>query len=139
MARCLRTSTSTCPGRSGSSTGTTSGVAPGAGANGTGAEGAGAEGAGRNLRIDVSDTGLGVDPAILPHIFDRFAKGPGSTGSGLGLAIARDLVLAHGGQIEVDSRPGAGATLTVTLLLAVTVTVAVSNLVLSAALVAMTW
>jgi signal transduction histidine kinase len=70
---------------------------------------------GPDVRIEVADTGPGVDPAILRHVFDRFVKAPGSRGSGLGLAIARDLVAAHGGTIEVDSRPGAGTTFTVAL------------------------
>jgi signal transduction histidine kinase len=60
-------------------------------------------GATPELRIAVIDTGPGIDPALLPHVFDRFVKGPGSQGSGLGLAIARDLVTAHGGTIEVQS------------------------------------
>jgi two-component system sensor histidine kinase BaeS len=67
------------------------------------------------LRIEVEDTGPGIDPEVLPHIFDRFVRGVGSRGSGLGLAIARDLVTAHGGTIDVDSRPGAGSTFAVVL------------------------
>ena len=46
----------------------------------------------------------GIDPALLPHVFDRFVKGDASRGSGLGLAIARQLVEAHGG--EIDRRVG---------------------------------
>jgi signal transduction histidine kinase len=63
----------------------------------------------------VSDTGAGIDPGLLPHVFDRFAKGRESRGSGLGLAIARDLVRAHGGTIEVRSEPGHGTTFVVRL------------------------
>jgi two-component system sensor histidine kinase BaeS len=63
----------------------------------------------------VSDTGAGIDPELLPHVFDRFAKGRESRGSGLGLAIARDLVRAHGGTIEVRSEPGRGTTFVVRL------------------------
>jgi two-component system sensor histidine kinase BaeS len=70
---------------------------------------------GRAVILTISDTGSGIDPSLLPHIFDRFARGPGSSGSGLGLAIARDLVLAHGGTIDVTSRPGAGTTFTIRL------------------------
>jgi two-component system sensor histidine kinase BaeS len=70
---------------------------------------------GRAVILSVADTGSGIDPALLPHVFDRFARGPGSRGSGLGLAIARDLVLAHGGTIDVTSRAGAGTTFTVRL------------------------
>jgi len=70
---------------------------------------------GRGLRLMVSDTGSGIDPALLPHVFDRFAKARESRGSGLGLAIARDLVTAHGGSIEARSEPGRGATFEVRL------------------------
>jgi two-component system sensor histidine kinase BaeS len=73
---------------------------------------------GESVELRVADTGAGIDPALLPHVFDRFVKTPGSGGSGLGLAIARNLVAAHGGTITVDSRPGDGSTFTVTLPLA---------------------
>ena len=63
----------------------------------------------------VADTGTGIEPDVLPLVFDRFAKGPTSRGSGLGLAIARDLVVAHGGTIAVESEPGRGTTMTVQL------------------------
>ena len=65
---------------------------------------------GRQVEITVRDTGDGIDPALLPHVFDRFAKSADSRGSGLGLAIARGLVEAHGGTIEAESPPGEGAT-----------------------------
>lgn len=58
------------------------------------------------VTISVSDTGEGIPPDLLPHVFDRFVKGPQSTGSGLGLAIARDIAVAHGGRIDVSSTPG---------------------------------
>ena len=61
------------------------------------------------IRLEVRDTGRGIDPALLPHVFDRFVKGDASRGSGLGLAIARQLVTAHGGDIEADSRARARA------------------------------
>ena len=63
----------------------------------------------------VADTGAGIEADLLPHVFDRFAKGRDSRGSGLGLAIARDLVTAHGGTIEVRSEPGHGTTFQVRL------------------------
>jgi len=53
--------------------------------------------------ITVTDTGEGIPPEFLPHAFDRFAKGPNSTGSGLGLAIARDIALAHSGELSIAS------------------------------------
>jgi signal transduction histidine kinase len=65
---------------------------------------------GRAVELSVTDTGSGIDPSLVPHVFDRFAKAADSRGSGLGLAIARGLVEAHGGTISLDSRPGAGST-----------------------------
>ena len=56
----------------------------------------------------VSDTGPGIDPRDLPHVFDRFVKSADSGGAGLGLAIARSLVEAHGGRITAESVPGEG-------------------------------
>ncbi len=75
---------------------------------------------GRFIRIDVRDTGAGIAPENLPHIFDRFYRGEPARqrttgGAGLGLAIARGLVEAHGGRIDATSRPGSGATFTVEL------------------------
>jgi two-component system sensor histidine kinase BaeS len=65
--------------------------------------------------ITVSDTGEGIPPEELPHVFERFAKGPHSDGSGLGLAIAREIVQAHGGRVAIDSAPGRGTTVSVEL------------------------
>jgi signal transduction histidine kinase len=59
----------------------------------------------------VTDTGPGIDPRDLPHVFDRFVKSADSGGAGLGLAIARSLVQAHGGQIAAESTPGRGTTM----------------------------
>jgi signal transduction histidine kinase len=67
------------------------------------------------VRLEVRDTGAGIDPGLLPHVFDRFVKGDESRGSGLGLAIARQLVLAHGGEIAAESPAGAGTTIRVRL------------------------
>jgi signal transduction histidine kinase len=58
--------------------------------------------------VTVTDTGEGVPPDLLPHVFDRFAKGQNSTGSGLGLAIAHDIIAAHGGTLKIDSSVDAG-------------------------------
>jgi signal transduction histidine kinase len=61
----------------------------------------------------VSDTGPGIPPEELPHVFDRFwraekSRNRATGGSGLGLAIVKQLVEAHGGQIQVTSQVGAG-------------------------------
>jgi signal transduction histidine kinase len=72
-------------------------------------------------RLTVSDTGVGIPPEDLPHIFDRFWRGDrsrtraGGSGSGLGLAIAKQLVQAHGGTISAASRPGGGSDFVVEL------------------------
>ncbi len=70
----------------------------------------------RGIALTVGDSGMGIPPEHLPHIFEPFyqvTKARG--GSGLGLAIAKGVVERHGGWIEVDSVPGKGATFHVTL------------------------
>ena len=69
----------------------------------------------QQMLIRVRDSGSGIAPEDLPRIFERFQKGSDSGGSGLGLAIARKLVLAHGGDIAIDSAPGKGTEVTVSL------------------------
>jgi signal transduction histidine kinase len=71
-------------------------------------------------RIDVTDTGVGIDAGELPHIFERFFRGSRAneargSGSGLGLAIVRSIVEMHGGTVGVQSRVGAGSRFTVML------------------------
>jgi CheY-like chemotaxis protein len=63
---------------------------------------------GRYVRIDVSDTGRGMDETVLQHIFEPFFTTRGA-GSGLGLATVREIVREHGGAINVWSAPGAGS------------------------------
>jgi signal transduction histidine kinase len=68
--------------------------------------------------LQVKDSGVGIAPDALPHIFERFYQGDTArtgTGTGLGLAIARAMVEGQHGSIAVASRPGQGSTFTVTL------------------------
>jgi signal transduction histidine kinase len=72
---------------------------------------------GRTIRVLIKDTGPGIAPADLPHIFERFYRVEAtkprygkSKGSGLGLAIAKSIVESHGGKIGVSSQIGKGAT-----------------------------
>lgn len=60
----------------------------------------------------VTDSGIGIAPDDIPHVFDRFwqARTVAGRGAGLGLAIAKSVVEAHGGRIWVDSSPGRGST-----------------------------
>ncbi|MGE3276771.1 MAG: ATP-binding protein [Vicinamibacterales bacterium] len=74
-----------------------------------------------HLTIEVRDSGAGIDPAFLPHVFDRFRQADSRStrahdGLGLGLAIAKHLVELHGGVIRVASEgPGTGTIVTVRL------------------------
>jgi signal transduction histidine kinase len=81
----------------------------------------GPDGRGR-VTLSVADTGVGIAAGDLPHIFDRFWRADAArtrtgerAGAGLGLAICKWIAEAHGGQIDVVSRPGRGTTFTVTL------------------------
>lgn len=67
--------------------------------------------AGRWVVLDVQDDGPGIPPALLPRVFERFARGDASRSraagsTGLGLAIVRAVVTAHGGSVDVRSAPG---------------------------------
>jgi two-component system sensor histidine kinase BaeS len=70
---------------------------------------------GGSIDLVVSDTGSGIEPDLLPHIFERFTRSASTGGSGLGLAIARGLVELHGGTIAATSRPGEGTRIEVRL------------------------
>jgi signal transduction histidine kinase len=76
-----------------------------------------------NAVIEVSDTGIGIPPAALPHVFDRFyrtdkARSRGSGGTGLGLSIVKAICNAHGGSIAIRSAEAAGTTVRIELPLA---------------------
>ncbi len=78
------------------------------------------ERAGDRVRLVVEDAGIGIDPADTRRIFEPFVRldagrSRDTGGSGLGLAIARSIVLAHGGTLEVQSRPGGGSRFTIDL------------------------
>jgi len=68
------------------------------------------------VEITVADSGPGIPPEQLPYVFERFYQAGGvRTGSGLGLAIVREIVVAHGGEIEASSAPGVGTEFRVSL------------------------
>ena len=69
----------------------------------------------RNVTISVKDSGPGIEPQILSHVFERFYKSSDSGGMGLGLSIAKYLVEAHNGKIWAESEPGRGTTISFTL------------------------
>ncbi|MBZ0187243.1 MAG: cell wall metabolism sensor histidine kinase WalK [Candidatus Obscuribacterales bacterium] len=75
---------------------------------------------GGRIQIRIRDTGAGISPEDIPHIFERFYRGDKSRareagGSGLGLAITREIVARHHGTLEVDSVVGQGSTFTMVL------------------------
>lgn len=72
---------------------------------------------GQEFRVDVADTGCGIAPEHLPHVFDRFyrvdpARSARSSHIGLGLAIVRSIMTLHGGSVDIASEVGRGTTVT---------------------------
>lgn len=72
------------------------------------------------VEVRISDTGVGIEPSDLPHIFDRFYRGDKARtrvggGTGLGLALTREIIARHHGLVEVDSEVGKGSTFKVRL------------------------
>jgi len=75
---------------------------------------------GEGLYLRVQDTGMGITPDDLPHLFERFYRGERAgqsqiSGSGLGLSIVKEIVDLHGGEIQVESEVGKGSAFTVRL------------------------
>ncbi len=73
-----------------------------------------------HIEVRISDTGPGIEPGDLPHIFDRFYRGDKARtrvggGTGLGLAITREIIARHHGVVEVESEVGRGSVFTVRL------------------------
>jgi signal transduction histidine kinase len=77
----------------------------------------GAQQAENGVRLWVRDTGAGIDPQDLPHVFERFYRGRNARaeGSGLGLAIVQSIVQAHGGQVWAESQAGVGSEFSIKL------------------------
>ena len=72
----------------------------------------------RRVELTVADTGVGIPPEWLPHVFTRFFRVPGRDevpGTGLGLTIVHEVVAAHGGTITCASEPGKGTTFRIRL------------------------
>jgi signal transduction histidine kinase len=72
------------------------------------------------VQMEVRDSGAGIPPEQLPHIFEKFyqadnQRAASTKGSGLGLAITKSIVEAHGGNVQCESTPGVGTTFTVVL------------------------
>jgi two-component system sensor histidine kinase ResE len=70
---------------------------------------------GSRVVIYITDTGSGIAPDKLPHIFKRFYKGDSNTGTGLGLSIVKGIADQHNGEVSVESTLGKGTTVIVKL------------------------
>jgi signal transduction histidine kinase len=70
--------------------------------------------------VEIADTGMGMEPEDLPHIFDRFYRGKGVSqltfpGAGLGLFMVKEIITLHGGQVTVRSQLNEGSTFCICL------------------------
>jgi len=70
---------------------------------------------GDSIEITVKDSGRGISPEFLPHIFDPFFSTKGDVGTGLGLSVSYGIIKNHKGEIRVESKPGVGTTFTIEL------------------------
>jgi signal transduction histidine kinase len=73
-----------------------------------------------NMCVEIADTGIGMEPEDLPHIFDRFYRGKGVSqltfpGAGLGLFMVKEIITLHGGQVTVRSQLNEGSTFCICL------------------------
>jgi signal transduction histidine kinase len=79
----------------------------------------GAEASGNDMTISIKDSGIGISPEDLPHVFEGFYRGKSgqeaATGHGIGLAVARQIVEAHSGSLSVESELGKGTTFFISL------------------------
>lgn len=66
----------------------------------------------RQIRVLIEDDGVGMDQETVDHLFDRYFRGTSASsnnsGTGLGMAIARQVIIAHGGNLHIDSKPQLG-------------------------------
>jgi signal transduction histidine kinase len=76
--------------------------------------------AGRTAKLVVRDTGIGMAPDVVPHVFERFyradtARSSQVDGAGLGLSLVRWIADQHGAAVDLESRPGHGSTFTISM------------------------
>ncbi|WP_040978855.1 sensor histidine kinase [Oceanobacillus jeddahense] len=75
----------------------------------------------RQVRVSIEDDGVGMDPETMEHLFERYYQGTSATsdntGTGLGMAIARQIIIAHGGEIKVNSKRELGTQFIITFLI----------------------
>ena len=69
----------------------------------------------QTLKIEISDTGVGMDPSVQKKIFDPFYSFSDEGGTGLGMSIVKSVIEAHNGMLMVSSKPNGGTTFRVTL------------------------